>query len=320
MKLKNYKFWIRYSLSLILAIVIIYFIFSFMDIPILIKSLKNANIYPFLLACFLNFFVMASKGIRWYFVVKPHVRISPFQAVRLTILAFFINSFIPARGGDIMRGIVAAKETGGDAVTSIASVGADKLMDMITVFFLALGFPFLPELPGWVKEGTLFSLIGAYGLFILVIILSLKGHKYFEERKNVRIYRVMHKLSSGLRAISNPRIFVILVLFSLLSYGFQLAMVFLSSLSAGIRLSLPECACALLILNIAVSVPLTPLNLGTLHAAFTAILVFFGFNKESAMISSVVIHLAYTLPLFAISPFLGVGTIMKQYRPQSTST
>jgi uncharacterized protein (TIRG00374 family) len=219
-----------------------------------------------------------------------------------------------------MRGIVAAKETGGDAVTSIASVGADKLMDMITVFFLALGFPFLPELPGWVKEGTLFSLIGAYGLFILVIILSLKGHKYFEERKNVRIYRVMHKLSSGLRAISNPRIFVILVLFSLLSYGFQLAMVFLSSLSAGIRLSLPECACALLILNIAVSVPLTPLNLGTLHAAFTAILVFFGFNKESAMISSVVIHLAYTLPLFAISPFLGVGTIMKQYRPQSTST
>jgi uncharacterized protein (TIRG00374 family) len=309
---RDWKFWVKYTLSLALAAAIIVALVYWMNIPKLIRSLKEVAVAPVILACVLNVFVMLSKGVRWYFIGASSSSISVWQAVRLTILSFFINSFIPARGGDVIRGLAAARETRSSKVTSLASVGLDKLMDMITVFFLAAGFPFLPNLPGWVKKGTVISLALAYSLLILVLVIAVKGRNFIRGREPSRFFRLVDKIASGFDSAARPGIFFLAVALSLLSYGFQMGMVYLCSLSTGARLSLPEVACALLALNIAVSVPLTPLNVGTLHAAFVAVLLFFGFDKEPAMTSAIALHLAYILPLFAIAPFLGHRTLLKQ--------
>ncbi len=111
--------------------------------------------------------------------------------------------------------------------------------------------------------------------------------------------------------MKKPEVVFPAIVLSIASYVIQMGMVYLCSLSTGIKLSLPQVACSLFVLNIAVSVPLTPLNVGSLHAAVVAILLFFGFDKEPAMVSAIALHLAYIMPLFLLVPFLGYRTLLK---------
>lgn len=307
---KGWKFSIKYVLSFLLAVALVASLIYWMDMPKLIQSLREALLLPVVAAALLNVLVMGAKGIRWYVLAADSSSVSPWQSVRLTILGFFVNSFIPARGGDVLKGLAAARENRTSKATSIASVGLDKLMDMVTVFFLAAAFPFLPQLPPWLKRGTLLSLVLAFSLFAIVFVIALRNRGVKHGEGGTRFMRFFRKLASGLDSAVRPRKILIAVLLSLLSYGLQIAMVYLCCFSTGIVLSLPEAACALLALNIAVSVPLTPLNVGTLHAAFVGTLLFFGYIKEPAMTSAIALHLAYTVPLFMIGPFLGHKTLL----------
>lgn len=280
-----------------------------MDLPELLRALRKVLVLPVAAACLLNVLVMVAKGTRWYFI-GTRSSVSLWQAVRLTILSFFVNSFIPARGGDVLRGLAAARENKSSRTTSIASVGLDKLLDMITVFALALAFPFLPQLPAWIKKGTLVSLALAFVLFALVLVVAVKYKRFEGGEKKSKILGALNKIASGFDSAIRPRILALALFLSLASYGLQIIMVYLCCLSTRIELTIPEAACALLVLNIAVSVPLTPLNVGTLHAAFVAVLLFLGFDKELSMTAAIVLHIGYVLPLFVLGPILGQKTLL----------
>jgi uncharacterized protein (TIRG00374 family) len=307
---KGWKFSIKYILSFLLAAALVTCLVYWMDMPTLVRSLREALLLPVIVAVLLNVLVMAAKGVRWYILAADSSSISLWQSVRLTILGFFVNSFIPARGGDVLKGLAAARENRTSRATSIASVGLDKLMDMVTVFFLAAAFPFLPQLPPWLKRGTLLSLVLAYALFAVVLVIAIRGRGMKRGEGGTRFMKFFRKLASGFDSAVRPRKILAAVLLSLVSYGLQIGMVHLCCLSTGISLSIPESACALLALNIAVSVPLTPLNVGTLHAAFVGMLLFFGSTKEPAMTAAIALHLSYTLPLLLLGPFLGHRTLL----------
>ncbi|MFH1434611.1 MAG: lysylphosphatidylglycerol synthase transmembrane domain-containing protein [Pseudomonadota bacterium] len=309
----------KYIFSILFTAAIVGILIYWMDMPKLLQELKKVRLAPVIGACLLNVLVMTSKGIRWYYVSASESSLSIWQSIRLTILSFFVNSFIPARGGDVLKGIAAARENRTSKATSLASVGLDKLMDVLTVFFLALAFPFLPQLPPWLKKGTLATVIFALSLAIIVLIVVVAGRKRDKAESNSKFRRFFEKISAGFGSAVQPKILLLAIALSLASYALQIAMVLLCTRSAGISLSIPEAACALLALNIVVGIPLTPLNMGTLHLAFVAVLVFFGYQKEPAMTAAIALHLAYTLPLFAIGPFLGHKTFLLQTKGQPSA-
>jgi uncharacterized protein (TIRG00374 family) len=310
---------LRIVLSFLLGLAIVGLLVYLMDIPKLMRSLREANLVLIAVACVINVLVMVAKGTRWYLIGAASSSLSLWQSIRLTILSFFLNSFIPARGGDVIRGLAAARENKASKTASIATVGLDKLMDMVTVFFLALGFPFLPNLPAWVKRGTLITLILAFALLIVVVAIAVKGRGLVSPERRPRLAKFFGMLASGFDSAVRPRIVVVAVALSLLSYAIQMAMVFLCCRSTGIRIGVAEAACALLVLNVAVSVPLTPLNVGTMHAALVAVLIFLGNAREPALTAAIALHLAYQLPLFVLTPFLGHRTLLAQAKGPSVN-
>ena len=306
----------KYLFSILFTVAIVGILIYWMDMPKLLQELKEVRLVPVLGACLLNVLVMTSKGLRWYYISASESSMSKWQSIRLTILSFFINSFIPARGGDVLKGIAAARENRTSKATSLASVGLDKLMDVLTVFFLALAFPFLPQLPPGLKTGTLVTVIIALSLAVIVLVVAVAGRKREKTGRDSKFRRFIENISAGLGSAVKPRILLLALVLSLASYALQVTMVILCSYATGISLSVPEAACALLALNIVLGIPLTPLNLGTLHLAFVAVLVFFGYEKEPAMTAAIALHMAYTLPLFAIGPFLGHKTLLLQTQKQ----
>ena len=316
---KKSKFPYKYLVSILLTAAIVGILIYWMDMPKLLQELKQVKLAPVLGACLLNVLVMSAKGVRWYTISASESSISMWQSIRLTILSFFINSFIPARGGDVLKGIAAARENRTSKATSLASVGLDKLMDVITVFFLALAFPFLPQLPPWLKKGTLVTVLFALSLTVIVLIVAVAGRKREKAGRDSKFRRFIEKISAGFGSAVNPRILLLAIVLSLVSYGLQIAMVLLCTHSAGIGLSMPEAACALLALNIVIGIPLTPLNVGSFHTAFVAALLFFGLEKEPAMTAAIALHIAYTLPLFVIGPFLGHKTLLLQAKGQPSA-
>jgi uncharacterized protein (TIRG00374 family) len=310
---------LRIVLSILLGLALVGLLVYMMDIPKLVRSLREANLPLVAVACVINVLVMGAKGTRWYLIGASSSSLSLWQSIRLTILAFFFNSFIPARGGDVIRGLAAARENRASRTASIATVGLDKLMDMLTVFFLALGFPFLPNLPAWVKRGTLISLILAFALLVGVVVIAVKGRGLVRPERHPRLAKFFGMLASGFDSAVRPRIILLAVVLSLLSYAFQMAMVFLCCRSTGIGVGVAEAACALLVLNVAVSVPLTPLNVGTMHAALVAVLIFLGNAREPALTAAIALHVAYQLPLFVLAPFLGHRTFLARVRGEPGS-
>jgi len=310
---------LRIVLSFLLGLAIVGLLVYLMDIPKLLRSLREANLLLIAVACVINVLVMAAKGIRWYLIGAASSSLSLWQSIRLTILSFFLNSFIPARGGDVIRGLAAARENKTSKTASIATVGLDKLMDMVTVFFLALGFPFLPNLPAWIKRGTLITLILAFALLMVVVAIAVKGRGLFPSERHPRLAKFFGMLASGFDSAVRPRIVVLAVALSLLSYAIQMVMVFLCCGSTGIRIGAAEAACALLVLNVAVSVPLTPLNVGTMHAALVTVLVFLGNAREPALTAAIALHVAYQLPLFVLAPFLGHRTLLARAHDEPRS-
>ena len=298
-------------------VLIVGILIYWMDMPELLQKLKQLKIVPVIGACLLNILVMTSKGIRWYAISASESSLSMWQSIRLTILSFFLNSFIPARGGDVLKGIAAARENRTSKATSLASVGLDKLMDVLTVFCLALAFPFLPQLPPWLKKGTLVTVIIALSLAVIVLVIAVAGKKRGTTGSDSKFRRFIENISAGFGSAVKPKILLYAAALSLASYGMQVGMVLLCAHGAGINLTLPEAACALLALNIVLGIPVAPLNVGSFHLAFVTALLFFGYAKEAAMAAAIALHVAYTLPLLAIGPFLGHKTLLLQTQKQN---
>lgn len=310
---KHSRAWVRHILSLTLAAAIIAFLVCRMDLPKLLDALRALRPVPVILACLLCIVVLIVKGLRWYALGASPARLKLRQSIRLTILSQFVNSFIPARGGDILKALALARENGVSKATCLASAGLDKMLDVVTVFFLAAGFPFLGRLPVWVKSGTLITLLVALALSAAILVIALRSRGRDEDAGSPsRAAKILRRIARGFGTALKPSAVLIAAALSLVSYGLQVVMVVLCSRGAGIVLTIPEAACALLVLNIAVSVPLTPLNLGTLHAAFVAVLLVFGFQKEPAMTSAIALHLSFMIPLFVIAPLLGFRTLLME--------
>lgn len=257
----------------------------------------------------LHFFL---RILRWKVLLWPIGQVSLSSITGTMFISFFVNNFLPARLGDVIRGFFLSKRENVPLSSSIATLIAEKFLDglailssfgLLTVFF---------------KKNHLdiasykLLLVGTYFTLALFILTALAFYliKYSPDtflrflksswKEKTRLY--FSSFSKGLDWMGNPFQFGISLL---LSYGvWVLYALGIQTLCKSFYIKVPFYVSFLTMVAICIltTLPFTPGYVGTYHAATTYCLAFYGVPMAEAAAVAFLYHGMF----FVISSLPGV--------------
>ncbi|HSZ24727.1 MAG TPA: lysylphosphatidylglycerol synthase transmembrane domain-containing protein [Cytophagaceae bacterium] len=228
-------------LSLAIAVLMIAAIFIFVDPKDTWDKIKNANPYWIILALGISMLSHLSRARRWNLLLEP-LGYSP--SLKNTFLAimtgYFGNIFIP-RGGEVMRCVVLNRSDKIPMASSLATVVAERIIDLLCLGFLVVFSLFLEYekflflikdgLSGKNNEPGLLSkylpwFIGIGMLFLLVLII-FRNHSFVIKIKNFIVQLFKEAYQSFIK-LEKKKEFVFQTLFIWTAYYFMTYVVFFS--------------------------------------------------------------------------------------------
>ena len=163
--------------------------------PGLIEVARNINWW--ILACGAVGFVLSLLviAVRWWILLRiQRIRISLWEAVRLTFLGQFFNAVVPgAVGGDLVKAYYVSKHTPKKAAV-LVSVFVDRVMGLteltlmaavMIVIVLAAGIESFSKI-----RATVISIMVVFGIVVVTLALLLSGRL----RKALRLQKIYQRL------------------------------------------------------------------------------------------------------------------------------
>ncbi len=299
--------------SWVLAAGIIAAILLLLDLPALGERLASTDLASVAGVVVLMTLLLVIKGLRWWIIVSTRRKAPAWRCVRLAIVAMFLNAFIPLRGGDVVRGLLLARETGLPRSQALGTVALDKIYDMFSLGVVVVPLLFLGGLPDWIRWPPVATVSAAFLLLAAGIVLRLRMRRRGESvEKSPWIVRTLAGFAMGFDSVLRPGPVVLCVAISIVQWVVLIGTVILALHAVDIRPTLGTSAVCLLAVQFAAGVPLTPSAAGTMHGAIVAVLAAVGVDPETGMGAAVVYHAATTLPIVLLGVPLARGTAFEQ--------
>lgn len=272
----------------------------------------------------LDVFSYVVQGLRWKFLLSPFGRVKAKNAIRAVFVGLFANVLFPLRPGEPLRAYVLGNSEGIGFVTVFGSVLVERLIDLVVttagLAVMALFVPY-PEQFRHVASGlgiATLALLAAFVALIIYIELRFAG----DPRRMHGGRRMPGKLMSaliGLHAMGTSPSFYPAVLTSILMPFCQLLAIWSMMKAYGIGLPIVAVAVVLLVINLGVSLPNAPANVGSYQ--FFCVLglsIFVAVGRDTAKSFSFFAWWMLTLPvaLLGLYAALRSGLSIRTMREQ----
>jgi uncharacterized protein (TIRG00374 family) len=281
---------------IIIAITILFF--SLVDTEVVVQHLLAADaryLFAASVALVLGFIAFAA---RWRALLgnKPPLLFT-FHACNLGQAA---NILIPLRAGEPVRILVIGSEKSVSFTEATTSVVVERLFEQL-MRLLALAMAILV---GVGLDVSPVAALGGIGFLILgfAVIAWLVGHQDFTLNKGTRLLarlprvteKTAHKsisdLLQNLEAVSKPRRFLEILLWSVITWVLFWGFFYLTLLSLGTSFA-PEQQLAVSLGAMALSPPSAPTQPGLFHASIVIPLAALGLNAEALTAYAVILHI-----------------------------
>jgi uncharacterized protein (TIRG00374 family) len=284
--------------------------------------LREAQIWPLILAAVLINLTLLVRALRWQAFLAPITQVSLRNAFAATSVGFG-SVFVVGRAGEIVRPMILSLRARLRPSATIATILIERLYDMsmvVGMFAVNLLFFKLPEQRA-VELETLRSirLIGAalllgviVGIAALVLLrLSSEPLLKFLELKSRRLperlvrplLNLIRHLAEGLSVLLNLRELITTSLQTLLVWGLIVSSTWLVIQSFGLSFSLSQVIFVLGFGLVGSVVPTPGGSAGAFHAAAAAGLIFLGVERNHAASVAIVLHLVAFGPPFVLGLF-----------------
>ncbi|MGH9691052.1 MAG: lysylphosphatidylglycerol synthase transmembrane domain-containing protein [Candidatus Acidiferrales bacterium] len=254
----------------------------------------------------------AVQAVRWQVLLTPFGKVRLSSSIRAVYAGLFANLIFPLRPGEFLRSYLLSNSEGISLGRMLGSIGVERLIDLvIATASLAVASLFV-DLPRRFNRAA--DILGVITLVVLAIIVILI--LYWEVRigsdtaavPEQRGFkgRIMGALTV-LHAIGTAPSFYPALLASLLMPLCQILALWAMMQSYGLHLSLPVAVVVLLVINLGVSLPNAPANVGSYQFFCVLGLSVFQVEKTTATGFSIFAFLALTLPFV----FLGFAALLR---------
>jgi glycosyltransferase 2 family protein len=165
-----------------------------------LKAVRNIKWGWAILALFPQFLAITLISIRWVWLLRVHqVRISVFQAAKLTFLGFFYNNVMPGGvGGDLLKGWYITQHSDRDRrLEAAVTVFVDRIVGLMGMILLALFASCFagPEMAyNGIQIRWIVWIIFAGMTLVLVIFLSHRIRKVLFVGKLLQKLSFFHRL------------------------------------------------------------------------------------------------------------------------------
>jgi len=243
--------------------------------PGLPTYLKNLDLLLFSLGalCFVTSIIILN--MRWWWLLRANMfNVSVLEVQKLAWIGFFFNNVIPgSTGGDVVKAVYIARRLSTDKVPALVSVFVDRIMGLLSLFFLAClaSLMALNDFPQIAITVWLLSL-GAVLFCTFLISANL--------RKLIRIDHAINRLPARISKIvleidrsvlyyrQHLRGISLWILASPITYSLFITSFWLMDKSLGIGLTILEYCFVVPIATVIQGIPIAPAGWGIGEAVY----------------------------------------------------
>lgn len=272
-------------------------------------------------ATVVNLATPAVRGARWWLFLRPAGSSSLTLALRATYVGSGLNNLVPASGGDAARALLVARRSMMHAATALATLAVDRLVESATYLTLALLAPAVVPVPAIVRRGAVTAAL----ILAAVLVVSVTGARVARMRagstripssRRGRLRVQVGRFFTGVEELATARRVTAAVVLSLIAWTLQAITYHLTALATGLPVSFAASALAMLAVNLAFMLPLTPGNLGVFQAVYALVMVAFGSSGSAATATALLLQGLQILPMTALALVLGPDLLLRRrYAP-----
>lgn len=256
------------------------------------------------------------QALRWKFLLTPFRKVHFLNTVRAIFAGLFANLTFPLRPGEVLRSYLVSNWEGITIGKVLGSMGVERLIDLVVATASLSVASLFVELPKRFK--SIADGLGIAGLVLLTILIAIifyleiklgdpsKFEADSRKRGSHLPSRWMRALI-GLHAMGTSPSFYAAVLTSVLMPFCQVLAIWSLMKAYGLPLSFLSAVVVLLVINLGISLPNAPANVGAYQFFCVLGLSVFSIEKASATGFSIFAFLALTLPFV----FLGFGAMLQ---------
>jgi len=284
----------------------LWWFFRKLDFAKLGHALATADVWPLVIAALLNFVCLWGKAVCWHIMLAPRFQVGIMRLFRYTIATFAASAIAPARAGEVLRIWTLKRRENVPAADTAAVAVAEKLLDGITMLILVAPVPWLiPRLPAWVGGSIAMCAGIAVGVFIGLYIavgrvgVDASAHKTW-----------LRRFIAGMHVLRSPkRLFAAIAVLTLVWIA-DLGEVMLVLDAVGIHLSIAAGLLILFTLNLAITIPSTPAQVGALEVGALAALEVLHVPAEPAVAFALLYHALQVVPLIGVGLALELRLVL----------
>lgn len=181
-------------IGLIIGVIFIALILKDIDIHKSIEAVKHFDFFYVALMFPVYFCAFLFRALRWKLILseKNGIKLSSF--LNSIFRGWFINNFVPARGGEIYRAHYFGKKEGISRVTILASIVLERVFDGLILFLILLllaSFVFSSKKFFGVAVAAGFLFIGLFS--VLLLISKFYKNTFIQEKVNILILKIKEK-------------------------------------------------------------------------------------------------------------------------------
>lgn len=298
----------------IISGLLLWSLFSHMEIGPLWSSLKTTRRSLIVTAILINFVVIAAKTLRWHILMIPNLenkkthKDTYLMTFKATLLGLAGNNLLPARGGDWYKIFLLGRWTHLSKASLASITGLDKLFDgltILTLFGLFSAYQFFSEntfetFPAWaVKSSEIVAFVIVASLLISVLLYL--NHRKIKDNINLgRFKNFLNNLGMGMKVLSKKHLLIWTFLISLISSALQILTIWFCQEAFGINLNFWSTSIIFIVTNIAIIVPSAPSGIGPFEAAAVLAYAWIGLKTETAFNITLMYHAAQVIPVTLI--------------------
>lgn len=289
----------------LIFIVFLIYIFRDMSAQEFLNAFKLFSFKYLFWIVTLYYFTMYLRGVRWKALLMDNPKYSNWHLGTVFIVGSMLNSFLPARAGDIYRAYYLGENKNESKMKIFGSVIFERIQDGISVFFILL-FAVLfycknnPVITGAVYFfGIIF--IGSMLIFYLIFKFNKidfvcgKIKDFLTKLKLIKLCKVVESINkhansfmTGFEVLESTSLSIKSIIMSAIIWGIECYVAYL--ILASFNLSLPFSASLFVISLISFSgmLPSTSIFFGPYQAAYLIALGIYGVNKSTILAISLV--------------------------------
>lgn len=265
------------------AISVLYVLFSNIAFDTIVMIIRQARIGNIAAAAVIFFASLPIRGERWRLLLDNiGVKATLRDSSEIFMLAWFANSLIPAKMGDVYRGYLARKTWGVSISKSLGTIYIERIYDVLMLVIL-MGVSSLlvfgSDIPAEIR------IVIALGFSTIIILIALvlafsKGKIAISNRLPEKIRIIFVNFTEGLQESTRKDSIFSVIVYTVLIWAMETSRLYcvvesLSSVqSTGISLSM--IVFVALAASLLSAFPATPGGLGAVEFAIVAVFVLVG--------------------------------------------